>query len=395
MKIGILTYHRPCNFGANLQAFASSQYLSSLGHQVKVIDFVRERDLNYSKTVPEIQCRAHRFFVETRLSLTAMAKTDIDLQNIVRQEQFDLIIVGADAVWSATDDYPVFFCKWLFDCPELVSRIRVASMSPADMGGGYRRFSNSIKNDIKNCLEQFSYVTVRDLWTQKAVNNEIFGGQPFVNSITPDPVSIIDRFVQNETWNSNGLLPKQYVLMTLTTDWIKSKHLGPRRLAWFKSFKKIVNNAGYMLVELPLPEGSSGLDFDKTIPLPFDCIQWYLTIKNAKAYCGIRFHAIVSCIAAGVPFYSLDTYCKRPKWTMLLDLIGLHSIARTFDEKSKIQNLLRGTGFESFRTGGNIEFESPANVGDKIFNCNTDLIKVLSARNQKNFVENIHKMLNE
>ena len=32
MKIGILTFHRPSNFGANLQAFSSYRYLTSWGY---------------------------------------------------------------------------------------------------------------------------------------------------------------------------------------------------------------------------------------------------------------------------------------------------------------------------------------------------------------------------
>lgn len=394
MKIGILTYHRPCNFGANLQAYASSQYLMSLGHEVKVIDFVRDKDLSYSGIIPEKQFKAHRKFVETRLSLTEMARTEKDLQEITKKERFDLILVGADAVWSATDNYRIFFCKWLFDCPDLVKHTKVASMSPADMGGGYAKFSDDVKKEIRQCLENFSFVTVRDQWTMDAINKGIFSGKDFVKVVNPDPVSLIDSLVRNEQWNSNGLIPEKYVLMTLTTDWIKARRLKAKRIAWFNAFKKKINTAGFQLVELPLPDGPSGLEFDQTLQLPFDCIQWYLTIKNAKAYCGVRFHAIVSCIASGVPFYSLDTYCHRPRWVMLLDMVGLHSCSRSFDKKSKIHNLLLGTRFESNRTG-NLEFESPNKVAKLILQCPRENIQDLSGRNKSIFTENLKEMLHE
>ena len=51
MKIGILTFHRPANFGANLQAYCSMCYLRSLGYEAKVIDYVRAGDLEYRKQV--------------------------------------------------------------------------------------------------------------------------------------------------------------------------------------------------------------------------------------------------------------------------------------------------------------------------------------------------------
>jgi len=41
MKIGILTYHAPYNFGANLQAYTTSLYLKSLGHDPMIIDYGR------------------------------------------------------------------------------------------------------------------------------------------------------------------------------------------------------------------------------------------------------------------------------------------------------------------------------------------------------------------
>ena len=79
MKIGILTYHRPCNFGANLQAYASSQYLKSLGHDVKVIDFIREIDRTYYATkIPQIQHEAHQTFVEQNLPLTKQIMSEGD-----------------------------------------------------------------------------------------------------------------------------------------------------------------------------------------------------------------------------------------------------------------------------------------------------------------------------
>ena len=38
--IGILTMHRPLNFGCTLQAFATQEVLERLGHQVKMIDYL-------------------------------------------------------------------------------------------------------------------------------------------------------------------------------------------------------------------------------------------------------------------------------------------------------------------------------------------------------------------
>ena len=39
MKICTITCHDVYNYGASLQAYALQQYLSSLGHDVKIIDY--------------------------------------------------------------------------------------------------------------------------------------------------------------------------------------------------------------------------------------------------------------------------------------------------------------------------------------------------------------------
>ena len=113
MKIGILTFHRPSNFGANLQAFSSASYFSSLGHTVKIIDYTRTGDLAYKKSVDEQQFLAHQQFVEQRLPLTQQVFDEMGLCEVVRTEQFDSILIGADAVWRAPQDNCIYFAKWL------------------------------------------------------------------------------------------------------------------------------------------------------------------------------------------------------------------------------------------------------------------------------------------
>lgn len=136
MKIGILTFHRPANFGANLQAYSSMCYLSSLGHEVKVIDYVRQTDFDYKNKVDIRQYEAHKHFVEARLSLTKQITTDEDLCRIVKVEAFDAIVIGADAVWRSPKDNNIYFAEWLFKDKD-IKDVAVASISPAHMGNGY------------------------------------------------------------------------------------------------------------------------------------------------------------------------------------------------------------------------------------------------------------------
>lgn len=389
MKIGILTFHRPANFGANLQAFSSYRYLTSLGHNVKVIDFVRDVDDNYSKTVCKEQVQAHVDFVNINLSLTSEVRTPKDLQDIVYLEKFDIIIIGADAVWRKSDNC-VFFADWLFS-DNRIKDIPVASLSAAHMGNGFSMMSPLELNYIKGCLEKFNYISVRDSWTQYVVNRDVFAGNQVLNIINPDPVFLLDEFVE-QNWESNGLIPQKYILLSLPQNWTMGKSGYVHKL-WFNKFKKFFNKKGYAVVELPVPEGKSGLEFDYSVNYPIDPIQWYLYIKNAYAFCGLRFHAIVSCISAGTPFFSIDTYGNVSKLKWLLTLMGFYKLALKGDSKSKINNLLKGSGFEEHRVDVYIENIPPRYIYDKIEGISREDILRFRNSNISSFKKNVSDLL--
>lgn len=392
MKIGILTFHRPANFGANLQAYSSMCYLSSMGHDVKVIDYVRQTDFDYKNKVDIKQYEAHKHFVETRLSLTKQVTTDEDLCRIVKEEAFDAIVIGADAVWRSPKDDNIYFAEWLFKDKD-IKDVSVASISPAHMGNGYCNITEDKRLAIHDCLSKFKYITVRDAWTKEVVNRDIFGGEAFVKNVNPDPVFTLFRFIDDEQWNNCGQKSKGYYLMSLPKNWINVGKFAEKKIKWFTQFKAYVNGAGYKLVELPIPEGKSGMKFDYTIGYPIDPLQWFLWIKNAKAFCGLRFHAIVSSISNGTPFYSIDSYGDNGRTAKVLDLVGLHKMARKRDVKSKIYNLLKDSTLERNRCGAMIESESPKKVFSILESTNSmDVIKFRDG-NLSVFDKNMSEML--
>ena len=99
---------------------------------------------------------------------------------------------------------------------------------------------------------------------------------------------------------------------------------------WFKAFKAHANARGFKVGELPLPEGASGFDFDFVIPYPIDPLQWYLWLMHSSGFIGMRFHPVVSCISAGVPFVSIDSYGSSSPFVKVLSLLGFYRISRLF-----------------------------------------------------------------
>lgn len=71
MKIGVLTYHAVCNFGANLQAYCTMKYLQSLDHDVKDINFVAPEYMQQEK-VSTKQAIAHWKFSQETLNTTEL-----------------------------------------------------------------------------------------------------------------------------------------------------------------------------------------------------------------------------------------------------------------------------------------------------------------------------------
>ncbi len=331
MKIGILTFHLPTNFGANLQAFASSRYFSSMGHEVRVLNYARPADLENRIKTTEIQLKAHRKFVEERLSLSKMVTTAVELCTLVKEEGIELLVIGADAVWRLLDDEYIFFAKWLFDDLSL-AHIPVVSMSAAHMGDGFASLGEKQRKTLADCLRKFRYLTVRDEWTRHVVNRDLFEGKSVVELINPDPVFILS-LGEEERWESYGEQPKGYVVVTLPKNWTAGRRQGLEHKLWFLRLKRCVHRRGLRLIELPLPEGPSGLTFDFTVPYPIDPVQWFLWLRNAKCFIGLRFHAVVSCIASGTPFFSFDSYDRN-----------------NHPERSKIYHLLKDTPFEKYRS---------------------------------------------
>ena len=145
--------------------------MSSLGHDVKIIDYIREADVAYHNKVDENQFEAHQAFVQTHLPLTRKVTSDEALQELVTSEKFDLIVIGSDAVWrelKGKDQY-TFFAKWLFDLPS-IAEIPVVSLSAAHMGNGFSSITKEQKEILRKCLDRFSYITTRDEYTKNIIN---------------------------------------------------------------------------------------------------------------------------------------------------------------------------------------------------------------------------------
>lgn len=179
MKIGILTFHCACNYGAVLQCYALQEYLSSCGHDVKVIDYrpasvtggYRCFDIRrfwgatpcrfYSKTKKELSViRARKFrysafarFVESRLPLTPRVRNERDAGALAGG--FDMVIVGSDQVWNPRITGGIDPMYWGdFDHGHSSIISYAASMEDG--------FSSQVEEAVRKYLPSFKAISVRE-----------------------------------------------------------------------------------------------------------------------------------------------------------------------------------------------------------------------------------------
>lgn len=209
MKIGILTFHRANNYGAFLQAFALKTYLSSLGHEVEIVDYWPEghadayRLLSHSwkerpfigkiKLLISLILRYNRAKKRSNGMLALVKKyfglTDIpcyqtpeSLTNI----SYDCVLYGSDQIWwkSTIPNYlgfdPVYWGEYI---PKSIKKVAYApSMGIIDL-------TEQDKLQISKWLENFDVLSVREVELYNAIHdltcNEI--------SIVLDPIFLLSK----------------------------------------------------------------------------------------------------------------------------------------------------------------------------------------------------------
>lgn len=177
MEIKIITRHYPSNYGSLLQSIATQTIIEQLGHNCKIIDYIRNdecglhgvitalhRKKNWtSNLLKEITYVILRFpdeklaeikFSSMRkkyLHLTERCHTLKDLSNL----DADVFITGSDQVWGPLlngkyDD--AYFLSFVTEKPKIAFS---ASF-------GKTEFNDVIIKEYKKYLSKYSFITVRE-----------------------------------------------------------------------------------------------------------------------------------------------------------------------------------------------------------------------------------------
>lgn len=322
MRVGILTYHFVSNFGANLQTLSTFGYFKNAGHEPFIINWVPE-DLEkyYEKVVPQEQNQAFHQFAKERYSrITKICRSSEDVAQVIEENGIELVVIGSDAVLTyipilcrihltrrglvyskpcVDSDFPNAF--WGDFADYLVHPVKLAIMSGSAQNTNYPKILFK-KAQFQRALDRFSYISVRDVWTQSMIK-KLSNGK-IVPKITPDPVFAFNQNVK-EQFSKEYILEKfgldeNYVLVTVDHKSISSE--------WKKQVELELKKRGLTAYELPQANKTAKNVLSHRLKFPIDPIEWYCLIKYSKGYIGELMHPVLCSLHNSIPLYVVDTY---------------------------------------------------------------------------------------
>jgi len=374
MKIGILTYHASCNFGANLQAYSTYSAVKNSGNDPIVIDwYPKDIEAHYKASIPLRQIEAHHGFVREKFVLTKRCENSEDIAKELERLGISNVIIGSDAVFNTSPvlkrlvlskkriiryaspnlmrRFPNAFWGLFADYMEHKPVMQV--MSASSQNTPYGCFMPHTKKAMAQRLLKFKYLSVRDDWTKSMVCDLTHGA--LNPPVTPDPVFAFEHNVKDIPARDYieekfGLRQAPYVLMGFRRN-------NTPRPAWIKKFCEMAKSRGMRPLWLPMPDLLAGVDYE--LPNGITPLEWYALIKYSKAYIGNNMHPIVIALHNCVPFYSFDQY-------------GVKSYLFKSNEKaSKTYHILKSADMFDWRTKAifaEMQIPSPEHVWDKLDN---------------------------
>lgn len=314
MKIGILTHHWVYNFGANLQALATQSALRTMGFDPIFINYREPSKVEgYRGAICDSQVEKHESFSSQYLRQSLLLKSDREIEDFCC-DALDVVLVGSDAVFmlvpkfdplnivrklknrkfKVTEKLPPHWLGW--EDQNRGAHILKASIAASSMGTSYFFLTPKLRESLRKKISDFDYISVRDDWTLKMIRS--LSGRSKDVKICPDPVFSL---------NSNFILPENETIDIDVSETILMA--GKFDHGWLSNFVRIAHDNGYKIANCPNPDNEFiNEQFDFEIKLPLSPIAWYSLLSKCAGYIGVRFHALVSCIANQTSVINVDPH---------------------------------------------------------------------------------------
>lgn len=338
MKIGILTYHRSQNYGAQLQAFALQQYVASLGHDVCIIDywpryhskiykptlFQKELFVSYNckdKIKYVLACVALWFYSNVRRIRTARFVCKyFNLLKITKINNCDLVIYGSDQIWRKqhTKECEGYNPMYFGDNYNGIKVSYAASMGKIEV---------DTKNDLDFCLShlsKFQSISVREKDLLVFFQNKM--SRPI--QLVCDPVLLLDKSYWHLLMRTVPSKPYIFVYNIANVDDL------------YNISNCIHSKTGYQVIEF---KGYVDKFYSSSnVICTADASEFLSYLVNAEYVVTSSFHGVALSLAFEKEFYFLSTpyLCNRTnsllEYVELMDRNLMNVNISTFDFERKI-----------------------------------------------------------
>jgi hypothetical protein len=333
MKTGIITFHASHNYGSMLQAYALQQTVLSLGHECEIINFRTLRQKTFYRPFyrqnllrskvkallyPRLaindkrKWRLFERFMKENYHLTAAEYATFD-QLRDAQLGYDAIICGSDQIWNTTcfDHDPAFFLGFTDNAKKIAY---APSMGPVPESAIEHRFDN----DIRDALESFSHISVRESATADRIE-AITAKRP---PVVLDPTLLLTPDEWDALVPAKRTHPKDYIFF-YSPSYDDSALEATIKLAEQWGIDIIVSQSNISKHR----RRNKRIKF-KTAIGP---VEFLSLIKNAQLVMGTSFHAVVFSILFARPFYAVGGM-EDARISTLLSATGLQQFAKLPEE---------------------------------------------------------------
>ncbi len=317
MKIGIITFHKAINAGANLQAYALQAYLSKKGYDAELIDYIphseidrrswKRKVLHYIKGIisPSIRRskRIGKKYSQFQKNYMKISETrflgDFSIKN--KELKYDVIISGSDQILNLKlSDYS--FAYYLPFNDKTYKFSYASSFGRTDV-------CDVEKWAILNYLSKFKHLSFREE-TGFLIANELLKIPE--KNIVVDPCFLLEK---NE-WR---------LLLT------KQKHSEPYILAYvmdaneqIKKTIEIISNNNPGIKVIVLLGTNSNFELDKSFKRIYGAspLEFLNLVDNAKIVITNSFHGLVFSLIFEKNFYCCSHSTKNDRLVNLMKAIN-------------------------------------------------------------------------
>lgn len=318
MNIGILTYHKSCNYGAFLQAYALQHSLQRDFPQcnVEIIDFHCKSALkyNYKRMVKTgFPFHLHYYFSENRVFSQAQSSLKLSQKSIITDDieafrqaykgKYDVIVVGSDQVW-VTDGFRGFPNAYWLPGDFNAVKISYAASSRSNL----KMLSEENQLKLKQYIEDFRYIGVRDDSTLNELKNIACDKEDLIH-INCDPV--FTWFYDEIKLDGKAILKEKFGI-----DPSKKTYgvmLSPRKAA-----EQIIDELAGRDVNIVAFHYKQKKAFNAVLT-PF---EWLAVIRELDGMVTSFFHGMCFCLKFNIPFIAIEERRTTKERSKLFDMLN-------------------------------------------------------------------------